>query len=142
MLVEKGDTRGPCRERETHTHTNAHLNHGLRRDLCQHFDMFRTLNNVSLSLKYKNKRKKRFGLRFQIQRFHAESSENFTLLEEMSSLTDTTNENEDTGYRRGGHSAHSAHLGRAIYKCEVFRFLNEKSATFHRSCPHGKKTLD
>jgi len=29
----------------------------------------------------------------------------------MPSLTDTQNENEDTGCRRGGHSAHSAHLG-------------------------------
>ena len=41
-------------------------------------------------------------------RFHGE---NFTLLEEMSSLTDTQNENEDTDCRRDGHSAHSAHLG-------------------------------
>ncbi len=49
--------------------------------------------------------------RFQIQRFHAESSENFTLLAEMSSLTDTQNEIEDFLCRRNGHPAHSAHLG-------------------------------
>ena len=46
-----------------------------------------------------------------MQRFHAESSENFTLLEETVLSHRHPNENEDTGCRRDGHSAHSAHLG-------------------------------
>ena len=71
-----------------------------------------SLNNILILIKNtRTNVQKCFVTDFKYKDFMPSQAKISLFSKKLSSLTDTQNEIEDTAYRRGVHSAHSAHLG-------------------------------